>query len=373
MTEELLTLVSSALFGTPCDTEATDELIKEAEKQAVSGLVRKDYRLVARNMRVVYEHLALHTLLTRSGIPYVILKGYASAAYYPDPDKRTLGDVDFLVYEKDIGRAGKVLLQAGYGLTDKLGAHHAGFRHNGVHLEMHKAINGIPDNAAGDAARQYMASVIADALLTPVRDGYMMLPSPFHHGLISLLHMAKHMTSSGMGLRHLCDWAVFVDRIDDFPGMFREAFEDIGIWEFAKQITAVCCRYLKLPEQNWTGRYPDSRLEEIMKDILLSGNFGQKKDTPYEGVLLTSPCDTGGAGHDSNAVSAVRNIAEMAQSTYPACARHPVWLPFGFIAVCFRYAWRVMTGKRKMFTRNTFAEASRRKKLYDGFRLFEKR
>ena len=43
------------------------------------------------------------------------------------------------------------------------------------------------------------------------------VPSDLHHGLILLLHNASHMTAGGIGLRHLCDWAVYMERMtDDF-------------------------------------------------------------------------------------------------------------------------------------------------------------
>jgi hypothetical protein len=45
------------------------------------------YQCIASNMRVNYEHSELHSLMSQAGIPYVILKGVASASYYPEPDK----------------------------------------------------------------------------------------------------------------------------------------------------------------------------------------------------------------------------------------------------------------------------------------------
>ena len=44
-----------------------------------------------------FEHIRIHNIMTQAGIPYTILKGFASALYYPDPLMRSMGDVDFLV------------------------------------------------------------------------------------------------------------------------------------------------------------------------------------------------------------------------------------------------------------------------------------
>ena len=372
MEDALLKLVSAVLFGVPCDIPLTDEIRQEAKKQTVSSLLEADWRVLSRNMQVLHEHLALHELLTGAGIPYVILKGYASSLYYPEPDRRPLGDVDFLVDPADLERTDRLLRSKGYAPDPEVNDQHSKYTHNGVPVEMHRTLNGLPQNAAGDAARRYLADAIRNAAETPVHEGALMLPSPFHHGLITLLHIAKHMTFTGTGLRHLCDWAVFVNSVEDFPAMFRQAFEEIGVWEFAKQLTAVCCRYIGLPPQPWTGVYPEARLEALIQDILGSGNFGNKKDTKYQFVMLDSLNRDGTLNGGSTFRAMTRNISSIAKENWTACAKHPVLLPAGWIYVYTRYAWRVLTRKRKLVTRNTFREADRRRELYTGFRLYEK-
>ena len=51
-----------------------------------------------------------------------------------------------------------------------------------------------------------------------------MVPTAFHHGLVMLLHVAGHLINTGIGLRHLCDWAVFAAKFSDEE--FCEMFED---------------------------------------------------------------------------------------------------------------------------------------------------
>ena len=52
---------------------------------------------VMRDMLIHNAHTAIHTLMTQNGIPYVMLKGAASAYYYPQTFLRSMGDVDFYV------------------------------------------------------------------------------------------------------------------------------------------------------------------------------------------------------------------------------------------------------------------------------------
>ena len=371
MNEDLLTLLAAALFQVPCNIAVTDAIRAEAATQAVSGLIEPDFADLRQNMRVLHEHLGLHKLLSAAGIPYVILKGYASASYYPDPMRRSLGDVDFLVPENEIDRAAGVLTAAGYELFDDTHPRHLEYRHNGVVSELHWQVNGIPSGAAGEAAKKYISTMIPEAVCKKIEGEELMLPSDFHHGLICLLHIISHMTSSGMGLRHLCDWAVFVNWIEDFPAMFQTCFEEIGIWEFAKQLTAVCCRYLGLPDKSWTGEYPPEFLEAILNDIMDAGNFGRKKEDRYSRVLLDNVENDGIAAKNSILSAMFRNMFGAVKRRWPISKKYPILLPFLWVYVCLRYAWRVLTGKRKRVSRKTFAEADRRKKLYRQFKLFE--
>lgn len=93
-----------------------------------------------------------------------------------------------------------------------------------MHLEMHFNLAGIPEGKPGELVREYSKDIYEKASLCRLNNGEAMLPSPFHHGLIILLHTCHHMTGEGIGLRHLCDWAVFVNSLSDDE--FRQLFED---------------------------------------------------------------------------------------------------------------------------------------------------
>ena len=66
------------------------------------------------SLQVTWEHNDLDARMRQAGIPYVVLKGSASARYYPEPLDRQMGDVDFLVKREDMERAGRLLEEAGF-------------------------------------------------------------------------------------------------------------------------------------------------------------------------------------------------------------------------------------------------------------------
>ena len=69
---------------------------------------------LAVNSKISYAHTMLNGLLNQAKIPYVILKGCASAEYYDDPLLRTMGDVDFYVPPAYFEKADKLLLKNGF-------------------------------------------------------------------------------------------------------------------------------------------------------------------------------------------------------------------------------------------------------------------
>lgn len=379
--EKLLEIIGSALFNKEQPKLNIEEVIavfEEAQAQAVALLmyyalpaafhnqnanVRKSANLlIAANMRIQYEHMELHEMLSDAGIPYVSIKGVASAKYYPVSLYRTLGDVDFLAYEKDFARIDKLLKEADFTPEQDTGDKHIEYHRDGSLWEMHRSVNGIPDGSLGDAIREYMKDCISSAELYHFDGGEVYIPDTFHHGLILLLHTASHMTSAGIGVRHLCDWAVFAASMDDdeFAAVFEVPLKECGLWRFAQLLTLCCVKYLKMPERAWAGSAKDELLERMICDIMSGGNFGKKDQDRYKQIKY------------------IKNWRERTVDTKSTIVQ--VWDTIGIkakkdnksrLSVIGDYFALVVGKKRKMDSFSTLDNAARRKKLYSEFKLFE--
>ena len=89
-----------------CGALAVDAL---AEAEGVDAALGRQWMLYAmQNIRkweqVMKAQTALTALLEEAGIPFVILKGFAAAMYYPKPEYRAMGDVDLIVAPEDFDR-----------------------------------------------------------------------------------------------------------------------------------------------------------------------------------------------------------------------------------------------------------------------------
>ena len=138
----LLELLSKALFQKQVNITATDwkALYKEANTHKVfpcvfevskayvkdESLLAKSAKFarhcVARTVAINYAHTELHRALS-DHIPYVCFKGLASSLYYPQPELRTAGDVDFYVNPADFEACEAVLKENGYEWVEDGGKH----------------------------------------------------------------------------------------------------------------------------------------------------------------------------------------------------------------------------------------------------------
>ena len=359
--EKLLSLVAHSLFGTPTNVNVSEGVLQEARAQAVSSIISPDYRVIANNIRVINAHAELTLLLKK--ISFTTFKGYASAYYYPEPSYRPMGDVDFIVDDDQYEETITKLIASGWKSSSANHARHDSFYKNGIELELHREIKGIPNGTDGiiteysdveDKVREYLSDLIETAVNVNTQQGVVIIPDDFHHGLIMLLHVASHMINDGgVGLRHLCDWAVYVNRVDFVN--YRERLQNVGLWTFACQLTKACTQYLGLPKKPWTGEWPDGIVTELIEDILEGGNFGKK----VEGRTATMAYEKS-------------SYAEITMNRYPITRKHKILLPLFIPLNVIRYGVLMLRGKRKIVKPSTFSNAKRRAALYQQFELFKR-
>lgn len=368
----LLEHLSSALFQVPVTEPVTEDEIREAEVQAVVGMLplgsdRRMLQLVAQNVNIKYMHTWLHVVMASAGVSYCTLKGVTSAAYYPSPLLRTMGDVDFIVRKEDLALADEVMEQAGCTREYYLHDHHHAFHKDGVTFELHWEAPGVPEDKP--EVRELLRDLID---MAEMKDGCLQA-SVFHHGLVLLLHTAEHMINTGIGLRHLCDWAVFAASFSDeeFRIIFEEKLKAAGLWRFAQLLSLTAAQFLGAPKLPWMGEAEEELLMGIMEDVLDAGNFGAKdSERINQAKFLTDR-----ASRSVKKTGALRQfgraMTEKALFEWPPCKEHKILLPVGWGYISARHIVRILRGERpKMHIGSMISGANKRRKIYQQFRLF---
>ena len=392
----LTLIIANQLFGDSFSTLSTIDLSRvlwEAQQQAVFPIVfshlesasltdndklqykQKKAEHQASNIRNLYYHNELHKLLSENNIPYVILKGQASAYYYPNPMLRSMGDVDFLVAQSDISRVDALLLSQGFTKLENAEKHeyHWAYKKDRESLEMHWIVPGMPETN-NDVIISYLADIIEKRRIVQNSGGEFAIPSDFHHGLVLLLHTISHMTASGVGLRHLCDWLVFENSMseNDFVSIFEKPLKDIGLWTFAQVLTKIGIMYFGCENRGWCREADESVCAAFLEDIFASGNFGTKDQTRRSQAKLIRNNATKKVTDGGIMKNILISINERAKYDFPVMKTHPILLPVGWVIVCVQYLFRVAQGKRNnVFDRELYKDAVNRNKLYSELKLFE--
>ncbi len=392
----ILNLCAVALFGKENDADLGDkerEILKEANRQTVYPLVCTALKnktngeqtstevflqRIAENMQVNFDHSLIHGLLTGNGIEYVAFKGVASAKYYPDPILRTMGDTDILINRQDIKTVDLLLKNMGYTTTDDLEkekGHVAYTRKESNRIscfEVHFTLGGIPESKR-EVFAKYFSDLIPTSEIIATSCGECRVPDKFHHGLILLLHTATHLINEGIGLRHLCDWAVFVNSVSDkeMTKTFEKPLKELGLWEFARYFTALSVEFLGAEPKNWVGEVDKDYLNDLISDIFSGGNFGTKDTDRYTQIKYISNRNDRTIDNKNPVSQVFLTLKEKTKREVKFVKEHPILLPFGIIYTLVKYLFLVATKRRKGDSLKTLTEAKHRKCIYSQFKLFE--
>ncbi len=370
-----------------------DELIDEAKKHTVFPMVitalkklsvntfkyeTEYFACIARNVRVNYAHGEICSMMRDSDIRAIILKGTSSADYYKEPSLRVMGDVDILIKESDIEKANEILLKHGFLTDDDIFNvdNHCSYKkdENGLQTvcEVHLKVNGAP-NHLKEVFDEYLTDIFEKTKQIDVGGTKCTVPGDFHHGIVILLHTAGHLTNEGIGLRHFCDWAVFVNSFNDkdFVNMFEVPLKKMGLWRFTKLLTLCCTEYLGVAPKEWTGSADIELLEKIMSDMLNGGNFGTKENDRHSQVKYLKNRETSKVSNKNRFTQILSIINEKAHTEYGFVKKCKLLLPIGWLAVLVKYLWLLLKGERKIDSMDTVNNANKRKNIYKEFKLFE--
>ena len=348
----LLELLKASLFGIEAEFPENvdwDAVLSEAKSQTVVALAAKAvpkevrpkwqgsaFQSQANFVRMLHGQSQLVNLFERAGIPLVILKGTAAAMYYPEPFRRAMGDVDFLVPEERFEEAMNLMMANGYREKGN-GPRHIEFIKDGIEYELHRRYSPL-----GMDVEEYITEGFSRLETSNVgKDTFPMLPC-FANGIVLLTHLCSHL-KKGVGLRQMIDWMMYVDRgLDDefWESEFRQATESMGLASLAITATRMCQRYLGLSERiTWCSAADDNLCDQLLELLFSSGNFGRKN----------------GEGNHIEAVSTrIRDIGlfnylqSTGEASWKAYKRYLFLKPFCWIYRCFQLAKRGMKTGRGM-------------------------
>lgn len=330
----------------------------------VSGDMRK-------NIQLHTYHNYLNASLDKMEINYCVLKGCSSAWYYKNPIFRNMGDIDFFVRKEDMPKVVEFFSKEGFKEIGKGHSFHHSVKKGGMRFEAHYGLAGMPNGAVGEKIGKYISDLIEKSTLEKNITGEFKKPSDFHHGLIIILHTYHHIVSGGIGLRHLADFAAFINHFSnsEFCDMFESKLKAVGLWKFTAVLGRTSAKYLNVPHKEWMNCADENVCDRLILDILKGGNFGTK-DTKRskEGLFLNK----NGADGKSGVFAFVENMNKEATSQFNVLKKYKALRPFGWIFIGTRYTYNVLfKGRDKIKIKESIDGASKRYDIYKEFNVFK--
>lgn len=322
------------------------------------------------NARVWQSQADMAQIMRENGLPYIVIKGEASAAYYPNPELRALGDVDFLIDTSCQEEVENALMAAGYERDSMAHISHRIFRKPDAHLEMHYQVPGIPVGEKGEKVRTFLRFAATSGVKKQGGLSEFFAPTDVYHGLIILLHMQHHNLNDGLGLRHLCDWAVFVQKTKNelfWQEQLLPLMRDIGIYKYAAVATKLCHIYLGIDCPEWAEGAENSLCDGLLADVFLGGNFGRKNNVRARSGSLIA--QKGEEKHGAVVTLAV-SLHKAVVLRYPIVKKIWILYPFIYVWKVCKNLFQMCTGK-KVSIGKMIPEAKKRQELYDKLEVFQ--
>ena len=160
----------------------------------------------AANTVIAYVSLELG----KEGITPVLLKGQGIASWYPVPVIRQAGDIDLYVREYC---AALPVMERLFGMPSEVGTKHVTFHVGGsLDIELHKYTELLHDKKQNEYYQRISDEGTSNGLSAVILDGATVFtPEDTFNAFYIFHHLWNHVRSMGMGMRQLCDWAMFLN------------------------------------------------------------------------------------------------------------------------------------------------------------------
>lgn len=323
-------------------------LILEAAWQ--SGAPKKDLepvqytsmRLMAAQTRRTAAFLNLYRELAGEGFCPVVLKGLICRLLYPEPDLRPSNDEDLMIGQEELPAVHERLLKLGLKCTTAQpfkDEYEIAYSSPDLHLELHLSPFLADSKVYGrwndlfEGALSRTAEVCAEDV--PVRT-----LSPTDHLLYLICHASKHFLHSGVGIRQICDIALFSEHYKEEIDWqhLREACGRIRIEGFAAAVYAVSSRRLGF---DLPAVFSGMEIDEgpMLQDIFSGGIYGAVDENRAHSAVITLEA-AAKQNPDRKKVRMPSSLFPPAVSMarkYPCLKKHPWLLPGAWIFRILHY------------------------------------
>lgn len=252
------------------NNQKIDELIPKSLKLRWALSTEQIETKYAAQREVIAE---LAEFYSNHGIRTMLLKGYGLSLLYPTPNHRPCGDVDIWLYGEQ-QRADDYLLKEKGIKVSYDHEHHTVFHYKGVMVENHYDFMNKQSHLSNRRINTHLLEFSHQESKTiEVNENKIYLPPVNMNALFLLRHAASHFAAVGIKIRHIIDWALFIQ--SESQNIDWEAIEEIAkdqnMDRFLHSLYAISIDYLGFSPEIFPDFPKDKELEtKVLNDILFS-------------------------------------------------------------------------------------------------------
>ena len=286
--------------------------------------------------------LRVYRELQKEGIEPLVVKGIVCRVTYELSDWRTSSDEDVYIPQADFMRFHEGMRRIGFQCTPPnfQSEHETVYKGGGIVIEGHWKLFPQEMNRW-----EYMdtqtAGIMQRARYVDIDGTKILTPEPTDHMIYLLLHAMKHFSLAGVGIRQICDIAMWAQTYTIDWHRVRNTIDCFNGACFASAVLNVANKYFGMEFPEGWERVDSTNL---IRDSLEGGTFGHSTEDRLHSALITF----GGEGQKGIGRRAVfrslfpgRRVMEI---NYPWVSRSPALLPVGWCVRLIRYARSVRKG-----------------------------
>lgn len=227
----------------------------------------------------------------RNGIDCIVVKGQLIAQHYPQPELRMPGDIDFLIKEDYSTCREKVEKMMEVALPEKLAEKEITFHRGNYVYELHESLVDFGNKKN----IQYWDGIMEEVWATPfhekINDVEVRTLPPTINAAYLFIHLFFHFIRGGIGLRQLCDWAVYLNHYKDEIDRkkLQEMLCELDLLKAYRVFGWILVDKLGLPQSSFPMQLNDKDRKweaGIMRIIMNGGNFGRKNHKATNSLLF---------------------------------------------------------------------------------------
>lgn len=255
--------------------------------------------------------LRLSELFSKSQIEHMILKGIEYQKYYPPSLIRKTSDIDFYITPEYSERAEQIIDSLGFEKISSGDSTSAFSKKPCYHIEVHKYFSF--DN---EAHTQVFNEILSNSINN---GGYRKSLSNTGNLIYALLHLYKHISTSGAGARMFLDIYLIQKKADAYDSELSAIIKRLGLQKFYACVSNIAGFLFE-------GAELDEDLKNAVEFIFSSGTFGSQA---FFRRLSVSRIE------GSHRRKVFRHFSdefgfstENIKRKYPTAKKHPVSIPY---------------------------------------------